>query len=84
MPIVLNKENGSSRHRFIEALGKIKSVKTENTLIELLDDDEAKLAALRALGRMKSGKAVEKIKVLAESQNPSVKKEAKRTLKKIG
>jgi len=83
LPIVENKENGMSRFRFVEALGKIKSEKTETTLIKLLDDDEMTPYALRALGRLKSKNAMEKISFLSQNANDTIKKEAQKVLKKI-
>jgi hypothetical protein len=84
LPIVEDKQNGMSRYRFVLALGKVKSEKGENALIELLDDYEMSLYALQALARLKSKKAKDKISLLATSSNISIKKEAQRTLKKIG
>lgn len=84
LPIVLNPENGISRQRFVLALGKIKSAKTEDILIKLLDDTEMALYAIQALERMKSRKAKEKISVLTNSKNESIRKEAQNFTKKMG
>ncbi|MGZ3755709.1 MAG: HEAT repeat domain-containing protein [Mucilaginibacter sp.] len=83
LTIVEDKLNGMSRHRFVEALGKVKSEKAESVLIQLLDDEVAPFA-LRALGRMKSKKAKEKISLLINNPNELIKKEAQKALKRIG
>jgi len=80
--IVSDKTNGHSRQMFIRALGKIKrSEKVENVLIELLSDEEAILDSLFALSKLKSGKAVSKIKNLLNSENLKIRNEAKKFLK---
>ena len=40
LPIVLDKTNGTSRQMFVAALGKVKSEKAEDLLVNLLDDEE--------------------------------------------
>lgn len=83
LPIVQDKTNGMSRDGFVEALGKSKSVKVENVLIELLDDEEVLPAVLRALSRMKTKKAKEKIAMLTNHPNVVIRKEAQKALKRI-
>ena len=46
-----------SRQMFALALGKVPSEKSENALIQVLDDDEIAPHALEALGKLKSKKA---------------------------
>jgi hypothetical protein len=55
--IVSNKNNGESRQMFVHALKAIKSVRVENTLIDLLNDSNVTGHAIYALGCMKSQKA---------------------------
>jgi len=81
--IIKDKTNGISRQMFIKALGKIKTDKTENILIDLLDDEEVAIFAVEALGKMKSQKAKNKINELLNSKNKLVKKEAEKALKRI-
>lgn len=81
--IVKDKSNGVSRQMFVLALGKVKSVKAEQALISLLDDDEVSPHALDALGRLKSQKAKSKISELTNHQKPLIRKEAQKALKKI-
>lgn len=81
--IVQDKSNGESRQMFVAALGKLKSQRAGNALIDLLNDDEVVLDALRALAKLKSAKAIERISLLLNHPNPSVMKEARKTLKKV-
>ena len=81
--IVKYKSNGVSRQMFVLALGKVKSVKAEQALISLLDDDEVSPHALDSLGRLKSQKAKSKINELTNHQKPLIRKEAQKALKKI-
>lgn len=83
LKIVMNKDNGISRQMFVMALGKIKSEKTENVLISLLDDNEVIAHALDALGKLKSKNAKEKITYLKNHPRVLVRKEAEKVLKKI-
>lgn len=81
--IVLDKSNGMSRQMFVVSLGNIKSEKSENVLINLLDDDEVAAHALNGLRRIRSVKALEKVKQLLNHPKPLIRKEAEKTLKKI-
>lgn len=83
LPIIKNKENGMSRQMFVAALGKVKSEKAEDVLIELLDDEEVTSHAIEALGKMKSKKAREKIEKLAIHSKLLIRKGAQKALKKI-
>jgi HEAT repeat protein len=83
LPIILNKTNGPSRQMFVAALGKVKSGKTEDVLINLLDDEEVTPHALEALGRMKSSKAREKITLLTNHPKALIRREALKALKKV-
>lgn len=83
LPIVQDKENGMSRQMFVAALGRVKSERAEDVLIELLDDDEVAAQALEALGRRNSIKAKEKILTLTSHPKFLIKKEALKVLKKL-
>lgn len=83
LEIVTDKENGVSRQMFTVALGKVKSERVEQALINLLDDDEISPHVLDALGRLKSQKAKPKINELTNHQKPLIRKEAQKALKKI-
>jgi HEAT repeat protein len=81
--IVKNKNNGMARQMFVIALGNFQSQQIEQTLIELLSDDEVVAHALDALGKMKSVNAIEKIRSLLSHSKSHVKKEARKALKRI-
>lgn len=83
LPIVQDKTNGISRQMFVAALGKVKSEKAEDVLINLLDDEEVMPHALEALGRMKSKKAKDKISMLTSHPKALIRKEAQKALKKV-
>ena len=81
--IVKDKTNGMSRQMFVLALGKLPSEKTEQILIELLDEEEVAAQAIVALSELKSEKAKAKITELLTHSRPLIRKEAKKALKKI-
>lgn len=49
--IVKDKSNGISRQQFVIALGKLKTIDAKNCLKDLLQDNDMKLYANKALGR---------------------------------
>lgn len=53
LPIVMNKDNGMSRYRFVEALGKIKTEQVKAALTKLLDDEEMAPYAAKALNKFR-------------------------------
>jgi len=81
---VLDKSNGGSRSQLVYALGTVKTEKSEDILISLLDDEEVAPQAIAALGRLKSKKAKDKIVILNQSKNSLIRLESKKALKKIG
>lgn len=83
LKIVSEKDNGFSRQIFVLALGKLKSRKTEDVLIELLNDEEVVLQAISSLGKLKSQLAKNRLIILASDSNQSVRDAAKKALKKI-
>ncbi|MGQ7855231.1 HEAT repeat domain-containing protein [Pedobacter sp. WC2501] len=80
---VVDKTNGSSRGMLVLALGTVKTEKSENILIDLLDDDEVAPQALAALGKLKSRKAKNKIIQMRESKNSLIRLEATKALRRI-
>jgi len=79
---VLDKSNGGSRSQLVYALGTVKTEKSEDILISLLDDPEVAPQAIAALGMMKSKKAKDKIMLLNKSTNSLIRLESKKALKK--
>ena len=81
---VLDRSNGGSRSQLVYALGTVKTEKSEDILISLLDDPDVLPQAIAALGRLKSKKAKDKIVLLNQSKNSLIRLESKKALKKIG
>lgn len=82
--IIKKKEYGVSRQMFVYALRKVNAEKSENVLIDLLDDTDVVAHVIPVLGKMKSQKAKSKITELLSSKSSLVRKEAAKALKKIG
>ncbi|GGW61050.1 hypothetical protein DFQ11_102600 [Winogradskyella epiphytica] len=80
-----NKSNGVSRQMFVMALGKTKKYysEAEKLLLDLTHDDEVALHAISALGKLKSKKSIDRLTELTSAKNSRLKKEAKKSLKKI-
>jgi HEAT repeat protein len=83
LEIVKNKENSRSRQMFVYSLGKIKSLEVENTLIDLLSDDEVALHALSSLGKLKVKRALPYVINLQNHTNKTICKEAKKVAEKL-
>ena len=83
LEIIQDKENGIARQQFVIGLGKFKSEKVENILINLLDDEMVAAHALDALGKIKSKMAINKINNLLYHPNHLLRKEAQKALKRI-
>ncbi len=79
----LDKSNSGSRGIFISRLARVKSEKTEDILIDLLDDNEVTIFALQSLGKLKSRKAKGKIIPFLSHTDSSIRKEAQKALSKI-
>lgn len=73
LEIVRNKENGSSRQMFVLALGKFKSEIVEDTLIQLLNDEEVTVHALNALRKLRSKNAKKRIAELTSHPNTIIR-----------
>jgi HEAT repeat protein len=85
LKIITDKANGSSRKRFVSALGKIGSLnkETEDVLIELLMDDEVAYDAIEALIKLKSKKAKDKLILLTNHLDKDIQRIAQRAISKI-
>lgn len=81
---VLDKSNGKSRSALVLALGTVKTDRSEDILISLLDDRDVVPQALAALGKLKSRKAKDKILQIRQTTKGSlIRLEATKALKKI-
>lgn len=83
LEIVKDKTNGMSRQMFVYALSGFRSDEIEDTIIQLLSDDDVVIHALKVLRRWKSKKAMEEIIKLLDHPKPVVRSLAKDVLKKI-
>ena len=83
LDIVSNKENGISRQMFVIGLGKIKSDRVEQCLINLLDDDDVAAHAITSLGKLKSINSREKIHKLLNHPRSLIRKVAKKAIERI-
>ena len=74
-----------SRQMFVMALGKTKKYKSdaEKLLLELTFDNEVVLHAIAGLGNLKLGSSTDRLTELTNDKNKTIKKEAKKALKKI-
>lgn len=81
--IVRNADNGMVRQMFIMALGTARTELAEQTLIELLSDDEVAPHCMSALGKMKSIRSIGQVRMLVGHSNPLIRKEAIKALAKI-
>lgn len=80
---VADKSNMGSRRQLIIALGTVKTEKSEEMLINLLNDEQVLPQVICALGMLKSKKAKETILEFNKSTDPLVRLEASKALKKI-
>jgi HEAT repeat protein len=78
--IVQEQENGRSRQMFVLTLGKFRSESVEETLFELLKDDDVALHAIKALRKQRSKRAIPAIENLFSHKNKIVRELAKETV----
>jgi hypothetical protein len=81
--IVEEKNYGASRQMLVIALSKFDKNKVEDTLIRLLDDPEVAGHAVMALGKIKSTKALPKLKKCEISKIAWIKREATKSVRLI-
>ena len=81
--IVSDQDGGVAREGFITALRKLRSKAAESILIDVIEDETVTIAALKALGVLRSKNAVEKITSLKNGTNKEIVKQADKALNKI-
>lgn len=81
--LVLDKKHGSARQMIVVGLGRLKSPKVVDVLINLLDDDDVCGHAVIALGRLKALKAASKLKQLRNHPKHWIKVEVNKALKRM-
>jgi HEAT repeat protein len=73
LQIVCDKQNGIARQMFVLALGKFDLEIVKKTLIDLLDDDEVVLHALKALRKLRAKGAIPRIRNLSNHSNKTIR-----------
>lgn len=79
----LNKKYGTGRQMLVLSLGEYKSDCSVNCLVSLLDDEDVRGHALRALGKCGNPRVLSDIEIYCNSNNNWIKKEAINAAKKI-
>ena len=78
-----NPRYGIARQMLVLGLGRFGTSEAEETAVELLDDEEVKLHAIGALGKLKSKRALFELERLLTDKRPVVRKEARKAITKI-
>src|SRR5215467_2979850 len=78
-----NSRFGSARQMVVIALHRIADPDAENTALDLLDENDVRLHAIIALGKMKSKRALFQLEKLLADKNPAIRKEARKAITKI-
>ncbi len=81
--IAQNEQLDTARQFFIKALGRLKDMRAESLLIELLDQEGVQHFAISALGMLKSKKAKDKIENFLIHRNKFFQRQAFTALKRI-
>jgi len=64
-------------------LGRFSSPEAEEVTVELLNDEDVKLHAIIALGKMKSKRALFELEKLLTDKRAAIRKEARKAITKI-
>lgn len=81
--LVKDKSYGRSREMVVVSLANMNNPYAEDVLIDLLDDEEVKGFAVIALGKLKSKKALVKLREFLDNPNASLRNEVKKAIQKI-
>lgn len=81
---ITNRSYGMSRCGLCEVLAKTKDPRAADVIASVLDDDSVARAALESLGKLRAQQHLATIKKFIRHSSPDVRREAKRTLKKLG
>lgn len=81
--IVKNSNHGISRQMIVLTLGRLRSEKAVNVLLNLLDDEEVNGHAIIALGYYKDKKLITHIEPFLQHELEWKKREAEKSIKKI-
>ena len=78
-----NPKYGAARQMVVLGLGRLRSSEAEEAAVELLDDEDVKLHAIIALGKMKSKRALFELEKLMTDKRAAIRKEARKAITKI-
>lgn len=75
-----NRKYGTSRQMLVLGLGHLRDSEAEETALDLLDDEDVKLHATIALGKMKSKRALFQLEKLLTDKRATIRKEARKAI----
>jgi len=78
-----NPKYGMARQMLVLGLGRFRGSDAEEAAVELLNDEDVKLHAIGALGKMKSKRALFELERLLTDRRPAVRKEARKAITQI-
>jgi HEAT repeat protein len=78
-----NPRYGMARQMLVLGLGRFRTSEAEEAAVELLDDEDVKLHAIGALGKMKSKRDLFELERLLTDKLAAVRKEARKAITKI-
>lgn len=78
-----NSRYGRARQMIVFGLGRLRDPQAEETALELLADEDVKLHAIIALGKMKSKRALFELERLLPDKSPGISREARKAITKI-
>ncbi len=74
---------GPARQMLVSSLARFDDSKAEDAALELLDDEDVKLHAIIALGKMRSKRALTRFQALSSDKRAVVRKEVRKAVQKI-
>ena len=74
---------GSARQMIVIGLGRFRDPEAQETAVELLKDEDVKLHAIVALGKMKSKRALFELERLMTDSRSAIRREARKAITKI-
>jgi HEAT repeats len=78
-----NPKFGTARQMVVLGLGRAHDEEAEETAVQLLNDEDVRLHAIIALGKMKSKRALSALELLLTDKQSSIRKEARKAITKI-
>jgi len=78
-----NAKYGTARQMLVLGLGRFRNSDAEDAALELLNDEDVRLHAIIALGKMKSKRALFELERLLTDKKATIRKEARKAIIKI-